>query len=103
MFTGEQMFRFILKLRETVRLILFLDNYQGSRHLDITLLRFILSNQLLCFFVILESVLPTESNATTVMTIRSVKILLVCNTDFFAKLAKIGQYLVSILGKSQYI
>ena len=38
-----------------------------------------------------------------VMTIRSVKILLVCNTDFFGKLAKIGQYLVSILGKSQYI
>ena len=38
-----------------------------------------------------------------VMTIRSVKIPLVCNTDFFGKLAKIGQYLVSILGKSQYI
>ena len=38
-----------------------------------------------------------------VMTIRSVKILLVCNTDFFGKLAKIGQYLVIILGNSQYI
>ena len=34
------------------------------------------------------------------MTIRSVKILLVCNTDFFGKVAKTGQYLVSILGKS---
>ena len=40
---------------------------------------------------------------TTVMIIRSVKILLVSNTDFFGKLAKIGQYLVSILGKSQFI
>ena len=38
---------------------------------------------------------PLEWNA--VMTIRSVKILLVCNTDFF------GQYLDSILGKSQFI
>ena len=37
------------------------------------------------------------------MTTRSVKILLVSNTDFFGKMGKIGQYLVSILGKSQYI
>ena len=45
----------------------------------------------------------TMMESSPVMTIRSVKILLVCNTDFFGKLAKIGQYLVSILGKSQYI
>ena len=44
-----------------------------------------------------------DGGGNTVMTIRSVKILLVCNTDFFGKLAKIGQYLVSILSKSQYI
>ena len=45
--------------------------------------------------------LSGEKNA--VLTIRSVKIILVSNTDFFGKLGKIGQYLVSILGKSQYI
>ena len=44
-----------------------------------------------------------DEKVIAVMTIRSVKILFVCNTDFFEKLAKIGQYLVSILGKSQYI
>ena len=44
-----------------------------------------------------------KEGSDTVITIRSVKILLVCNTDLFGKLAKIGQYLVSILGKSQYI
>ena len=32
-------------------------------------------------------------------TIISVKTILVNNTDFFEKLAKIGQYWVSILGK----
>ena len=37
------------------------------------------------------------------MTIRSVKILLVFSTDFYGKLAKISQYLVSILGEIQYI
>ena len=44
-----------------------------------------------------------ETLRNPVMTIRSVKILLVCKNDFFGKLAKIGQYLVSVLGKSQYI
>ena len=38
-----------------------------------------------------------------VLTTLLVKIILVSNTDFFRRLGKIGQYLVSILGKSQYI
>ena len=33
-----------------------------------------------------------ETLRNPVMTIRSVKILLVCKNDFFGKLAKIGQY-----------
>ncbi len=36
------------------------------------------------------------------MTTRSVKIILVCNTDFFTKSSKFGLYLVCILRKSLY-
>ena len=43
-----------------------------------------------------------SDHSYAVMTTRSVKIIPVCNTDFFTKSPKFGLYLVCILRKSLY-
>ena len=50
----------------------------------------------------LEHCQGLERCQVAVMTTRSVKIIPVCNTDFFTKSPKFGLYLVCILRKSLY-
>ena len=57
---------------------------------------------LVIFIVILVILIAILVNHIAVMTSRSVKIILVCNTDFFTKSPKFGLYLVCILRKILY-